>query len=199
MNRWTAVALTGALTLAACSTPDADLVERYAEDQAGLGRCSVEHTPAPAQFGNAIYDVTRALPAHEGQTHGLYAIQMICRVPGPAGPRVAIMLPTLTDSIPSTGEYVVWAPGHIGPSEEHAEVTDRVAWAYALLAPNTNDEYHGVAGTVHVDEAENGRLIATYQIAFNRSPDADPTAPERLVLGGTYAAARNLIDGSEAQ
>lgn len=173
---------------AACRPADADLGRRRAEAEAGLGRCTLEEPGTPTREAQAVFYVDRT-PTAEGGAVGRYAAMLTCMSPGPAGIAVTLVLPNLADTLPRPGRYRVQAPGVVPTAVSLAQL----AWAEALIPARDGITYRGMGGELVLREVPGGGLLGSYLVAFVRAPGAPARGPERLVIGGAFAAPRNRL------
>jgi hypothetical protein len=174
-----------ALALAACHD-DPDLGQRRAEAAAGLGRCSVEEPGGTPRQGQSVFYVDRT--ATRGSMVGRYAVMLTCITPGTGGTAVTLVLPNLADSLPAPARYRVLAPGAVLP----AKALERIGWAEASIPAQDGTTYRGMGGEIVVERQQDGGIVGSYLVALERAADV-PAAPERMVLGGAFAAPRNTL------
>ena len=53
--------------------------------------------------------------------------------------------------------------------------------------------YRGMGGELVLEAEPGGGLVGSYPVAFERVPEAPARGPQRLVIGGTFAAPRNRL------
>jgi hypothetical protein len=183
--------ITAALALtagASCRPADPDLRERQAEAEAGLGRCSQEEPGTPAKEGQTVFYVDPTPTAENWET-GRYAAMLTCLTAGPAGTAVTLVLPNLADTLPRPGRYRIQAPGVVPDPASLA----RLAWAEALVPAADGIAYKGMGGELVLEAEPGGGLVGSYLVAFERPPEAPARGPQRLVIGGAFAAPRNRL------
>ena len=182
LNSFYAVLLLAAA--AACGRGDAATPEN--DTAAALGTCTQEEPGTPPVDGNALYALDRTATAG-GAAEGRFAAMITCTTPGPGGSAVALILPNLTDSLPRPGRYRIHAPGVL-PSRDSLA---RLGWAEALVPATHGLTYRGMGGELVIEKVEDGALVGSYLVALERAPEAEARGPEKLVLGGGFAAPRN--------
>jgi hypothetical protein len=169
---------------AACGRGDRATPEN--DTAASLGTCTQEEPGTPPVDGNALYAVDRTATAG-GAAEGRFATMITCTTPGPGGSAVALILPNLTDSLPRPGRYRIHAPGVLPARDSLA----RLAWAEAMFPATHGLTYRGMGGELVIEKVEDGALVGSYLVALERAPEAEARGPEKLVLGGGFAAPRN--------
>ncbi len=184
------VLITAVLVLAAsaCRRADPDLRERRTEAEAGLGRCTQEEPGTPAKVGQTVFYVDRTRTAANREI-GRYAAMLTCMRAGPAGTAVTLVLPNLSDTLPRPGRYHIQAPGLVPSPDSLAHL----AWAEALVPALDGIPYRGMGGELVLEAKPGGGLVGSYLVAFERAPEAPARGPQRLVIGGAFAAPRNRL------
>ena len=181
-----------AVQLAGCGPHDPELRQRTAEADAGLGRCTQEEPSAPPKTGSSVFYVDHTATA--GGSLGSYAVMLSCLSPGPGGVAVTLIIPNLADSTARAGRYRVQPPGLVPQGAAPASL----AWAQAEIPAQAGVTYRGMAGEIVLEQNGAGALVGSYLVALERAPEAPQAGPGRLVLGGAFAAPRNVLPRSTA-
>lgn len=173
---------------AACSPADGDLADRRADARAGLGRCTQEEPGASPDEGHAVFYVDRTPTASDGEV-GRYAVMLTCMTPGPGGTAITLMLPNLADSLVQPGRFRIHGPGVVPGADQLA----RLSWAEAQVPADDGVTYRGMAGELVIERDPAGGLVGSYLVALERAPEGPARGPERMVVGGGFAAPRNRL------
>jgi hypothetical protein len=170
------------LLAASACTPPRDEVAAIERD-APAGPCSVGAAGERSVTGVAAYsEIRSSVPGGGATAPGTRGVTLTCMTPGAGGTAVTLMLPLLNASSPAAaGRYRVERPGG-------ANADARLAWAEVQLTVSAPARYVASGGEVHIVTEHDGILEGSYQLALDRSPEADPRYPERQVLWGAFRA-----------